>query len=247
MKMEPNFWMSEEFVVFKSLEWVQDASVVGWKEHGETDWYFPPWDAALCMFRQDLSIFAGFLDKTWGARGGKWIHSVFLDHQYVYDPYQFNDPVGKKWKTYRKNIRKFLNRTNPRVYDYRRLKEKEQEIEIEFMLLQWSQDKVLYDPEVMVQFLFFGKYRWGLFVDGGLVGVNVGDENCRHRIFRYCLDNGAPFLNELMRHLFYTSPFAQQSGMLINDGGDLGNEGLARFKRRLNPISIHKVYSHERY
>ena len=143
------------------------------------------------MLRQDLTLFAGFLDKTWGGRGGKWIHSAFLDHQYVYDPYQFNNPEGKKWKTYRKNIRKFPERcpnVGPQVYH--KLELGEQELEIEFMLLQWSEGKELYDPEVMVQFLFYGKNRWGLFVDGDLVGVNVGDENHKHRIFRYCLDNG---------------------------------------------------------
>ncbi|NIP34438.1 MAG: hypothetical protein GWN12_05715, partial [Thermoplasmata archaeon] len=48
---------------------------------------------------------------------------------------------------------------------------------------------------------------------------------------------------EYLRWRFYTSNWAQEKKW-INDGGDLDNEKLARFKLKLNPVQVAVVYSY---
>ena len=73
--------------------------------------------------------------------------------------------------------------------------------------------------------------------------MNVGDKNYLHAVYRYCLDDGTPYLNEYLRHCFYTSDWVQKKS-IVNDGGDLGNPKLERFKLKLNPVLIQKVYTY---
>ena len=229
----PNFWMTPEYVKFAELFWVEKDDLCGWKYDEDEEWFCPP--LGLSGFRIDQPTWAGFLDLK-GNMG-----NTLLDHQYLYDAYRFQDLSGSIWKTFRKNIRKYPARYSGQL-KYRRLVGAEYEQEIGEMLLEWSEDKIIQDPEVMTQFILLGKFRWGLFLDEKLVGINVGDANHAHAIYRYCLDDGSPFLNEYLRYCFYLDPWTQVKRW-VNDGGDLGDSALARFKRKLNPAVISNVYT----
>lgn len=225
--------MTPEYVQLANLQWVELEKECGWVDPSVTGplvWQFPP----VCASGHSSchSVWAGWINE-----GG----AKFLDHQYIYDASQFLNLVGGDWKVYRKNIRKYPHR-NPSQYQYLLLPYGSYEKEIEEMLINWTKDKEIYDPETLVRFFFEGEFRFGLVQKDKLIGINVADFNWFHGIFRYCLDNGEPFLNEYLRHCFYVSEFAQNHRW-INDGGDLGNEGLTAFKKKLNPHCIMKVYS----
>jgi hypothetical protein len=165
-----------------------------------------------------------------------------LDRQYIYDAHDFNDLSGKRWAVFRKNIRKYPNRYGYNLI-YRELEIDDHIDQVGELMFRWAHGRELQDNEVMVRFVMLGRLRWGLFNGHKLIGVNVGDENHTHGIYRYCIDNCMPFLNEYLRYRFYTSPWAQQKRW-INDGGDLDNPSLARFKRKLNPVEIRTVYTY---
>ncbi len=77
-----------------------------------------------------------------------------------------------------------------------------------------------------------------------MVGMNVWDENHLYINYRLCIvDPSERFLDEFMRYLFYTDPLIMEQNKLVNDGGVLGNEGLKRFKDKMNPFSVRPVYS----
>ena len=232
----PNFWMTEEYVQKAELVWNDCEALCGWTEPEEyIQWKFPP--LSLYNFWDNCSIWASFPDVI-----GKDCESIFLDHQYLYEAKAFLSLTGHNWAVYRKNIKKYPAR-NGGTLEYRRLKEGECEEEISQMLLKWAKGKTLYDNDVMVKFLLQGNLRWGLFRNGELAGVNVGDKNYLHAVYRYCLDDGTPYLNEYLRHCFYTSDWVQKKS-IVNDGGDLGNPELERFKLKLNPVLIQKVYTY---
>jgi len=75
-----------------------------------------------------------------------------------------------------------------------------------------------------------------------LVGLNVWDENYAFVNYRLCIDNGEPYLQEFLRYLFYTQDVLATERW-VNDGGSLGREGLERFKLKLNPVAVWKVFS----
>lgn len=240
-KTLPNFWMTEEFIKFKGLQWECRRLLCGWTEEGE--WYFPPWSCESNEWCNRIPHFAGF---PWTNQELYGPVLSLLDYQYVYDPFNFQDISGGRWKVWRKNIRKWPRRHTGKTLQYRFLERNELQQEIEDLILKWSDGKTLHDPDVLVRFLLFGEFRWGLFLGQELVGVNVGDVNWKYTVYRYCLTNGDGFLSEYMRHLFYTSEYVlgnRREGKLVNDGGDLGNPGLAQFKRRLNPVYIQEIYT----
>ena len=78
-----------------------------------------------------------------------------------------------------------------------------------------------------------------------LVGMNVWDENFAFINYRYCIDDGAPFLNEYLRYCFYTHPTILLINKYVNDGGCLDSEGLKKFKMKLNPLAVYKVFSYK--
>ena len=236
----PNSWMTREYVELAGLVWTHDDGLWGWKEWDGPLWVLPPLksrdDILCCNFELDQPIWAGFPN----VQGS--LQTEELDRQYMYDSAHFNHLNGNRWATFRKNIRKYPARCGKDLV-YRRLQGEEHSEEIEGMLIAWSLGKTIQDHETMIKFCFNGKLRWGLFNNGELVGLNVGDENYQHTIYRYCLDDGSPFLNEYLRYRFYTDPYVQEKGM-VNDGGDLDNEQLAKFKRKLNPEQVMVVYTY---
>ena len=237
-RLIPNSWMTREYVELAGLVWIHDDGLWGWKEEDDPLWVLPPLksrDNILCDFALDQPIWAGFPNVSGSSQTEE------LDRQYMYDPTEFNSLVGGRWATFRKNVRKYPSRCGKELV-YRRLQGNEYEDEINDILVDWSVGRIIQDHITMIKFVFNGKLRWGLFNDGVLVGLNVGDENYDHVIYRYCLDDGSPFLNEYLRYRFYTDPYVQEKGM-VNDGGDLDNEQLAKFKRKLNPVRVMVVYT----
>ncbi len=230
----PNFWLSVEYIFRKGLEVVTDGDRWGLAEDG--DWFFPPLRISRYGFSLDLdaTYFCGFP----GVRG---IYNRPLDVQYIYNPREFLNLEGGKWKVFRKNVRKFANRF-PRV-QYRQIGVNEYGKDSEALLFQWSEGKTLEDVDVLVDFALKGFNRWGLFVDDELVGLNVADENWMYINYRLCIDNGSPFLQELLRYQFYTSKWTLLRRKQVNDGGNLGLPGLQRFKEKLNPLAVEQIYT----
>lgn len=232
----PNWWMTWEYPLQAKLEWVVWGDLAGWVDPEDPDvWFLPPLGSD--GFELHHPTFAGFPNAV-GPNG------TFLDHQYIYDAHRFLDLSGGKWKVYRRNIRKYPARTKGEL-SYQKLILGEREEEVGELLETWAQGRTLQDPDTLVRFVLYGSRRWGLFRDGALVGVNVGDVNYLHAIYRYCVDDGTPYLNEYLRHRFFTSSWTQDRRW-VNDGGDLGNPGLARFKRRLNPAVVNDIHSYSR-
>ena len=139
-------------------------------------------------------------------------------------------------------MRKYPQRAGGQL-KYKRLKGNDSDDEIAALLEAWGKGREFHDPDTFIRFCFCGDHCWGLFRDGELVGLNVGDENHAYAIYRCCIDDGTPYLNEYLRHLFYLSPWVQ-TRRWVNDGGDLGQEGLRRFKMKLNPVAVQTVYSY---
>ena len=231
----PNSWMTKEYVSQAGIVWLGDPHLCGWIWADEDSWVFPPL-SPQGFVTQGVPIWAGFMTEE--PAGG---HEMELDRQYIYDAHEFLDLTGSRWSTFRKNVRKYPERSNKPLL-YERLNPMWYSKEVDDLLLTWATGRVLFDHETMTNLVLHGMERWGLFNGGELVGLNVGDRTSSHAVYRYCIDNGTPFLNEYLRYRFYTSGWVQ-SCRWVNDGGDFDNESLARFKRKLNPAKIYRVYS----
>ena len=225
----PNFWMSEEYIDLAGLEWSEGYGFQGFRDE-ERVWIFPYFLTHHQIFSGTHSL-TSFQDEPKGGLS-------FWDYEFIYDPKDFLSLNGKKWKTFRKNIKKHW----PKDYKYRRLKDQDQD-DVAELFLKWSEGKTLYDPETFTNFVLWGKNRWGLFLDGVLRGVNVFDTNWKYINYRICFDDGELYLNEYLRYKFYTSQWTLEQNKLVNDGGCLGSEGLERFKRKLNPIEVKMIYT----
>lgn len=223
---DPNFWMSEEFIEKAGLYWVIRGPLVGFQQDGE--WFFPPYDVCMEEFITGIS-YTSFLGFQLGA---------FLDYQFIYDPKKFLDLSGGAWKVFRKNI----NKHSGHPWVYRPIIENDLE-QVELLLLQWADERELFDPEVFVRFVCEGEHRWGLFLNDTLHAVNVADTNYRYINFRYCIDNGSKYLNEYARFVFYCSEWVQVQNKLVNDGGCLDTPSLGKFKEKLNPCAVVPVFT----
>jgi len=229
-KIIPNFWTSAEYLLKSKAVWVKHKGLFGFITI-DGYWLLPP----LGINNSSISVYAGWPDI-------KIDGSKFLDYQFIYNPKDFQSMVGSQWQTFRKNIRKFPKRSNGELI-YKRLELEESVPEISALLYNWADCREVFDPPTFVRFILQGDNRKGLFFNNHLVGVNVWDENYYYINFRYCVDNGSPFLNEYMRYLFYTDDEIIQRNKLVNDGGSLDSESLYRFKMKLNPCQILRVYS----
>jgi len=73
------------------------------------------------------------------------------------------------------------------------------------------------------------------------MGLNGWDRNHFFVNYRFALTRDrSPGLSEMLRWCFYTRTVRRG---LVNDGGWLGRPGLKRFKQKLNPVGIIRVYS----
>lgn len=235
-----NFWMSEEYINKKELVWSRNGDLAGWKESPTSEeWFFPP-TTPDGLFYYNNNIFTG-MSLSFSCSP----YSEFLDYQFIYNPKDFLEMKGHKWATFRKNIKKYPQRTKGLlVYDNL---DSHEEKQIENLILCWGEKKgdTIHDPELLIKYAMEGENRKGLYCNEELVGINIWDENFQYINYRYCIDNGEPFLNEYLRYLFYTDSEIQNKNKLVNDGGALGSEGLKKFKEKLNPVSILKVYSYK--
>lgn len=236
LKIVPNFWASKEHLIKSQAVWVEEKGLSGFKlEKDAKEWFLPPLDS----WGQDYwtTTYAGWPDEH-------TLESTFLDYQFIYNPQDFQDMSGGKWKVFRKNIRKYPKRINKPLL-YITIHKGEFITPLSIMLDEWGQNRKVFDTNTFVRFVLHGDNRKGLFVDNNLVGLNVWDENYWYINYRCCIDNGSPFLNEYMRYLFYTDVEIIQKHKLVNDGGSLGSETLYKFKQKLNPHQVMKIYSHK--
>jgi hypothetical protein len=243
----PNFYCSEEL-----------ARVSGWKEIytdiegrfccalvDENGFIFPPIDSNCFEFVLSESFWAGFS----GMNLSNHKYAVFHDYNFIFDPYSFIDMKGGSWAVFRKNVRKFPKRLGG-ILEYKMLDPGERKRETINLLVEWLKNKgsqtMIENPDEMTYYLTMGKKRAGLFRNGDLIGVNAWDENSIFANYRFILNKDIPFLSEHLRWRFFTHINDINPGKLINDGGSLGNEGIYRFKSKLNPLEIHEIYSLER-
>ena len=239
LNLLPNWWMSEEYIDKSGLVWTEEGSLKGFKLPNQSEWFFPPLISGN-GFVYCSDIYSGFISDVIYPDG------IFLDLQFIYYPRDFLSLKGRKWKVFRKNIRKYPKRYSGCLAGrlaYMRIERTQCLVAIKELLLQWAEGREIFDNEVMVKFALAGKYRWGLFDDGQLVGLNVWDENPAFINYRYCIDDGTPFLNEYLRYCFYTHPTILLINKYVNDGGCLDSEGLKKFKMKLNPVKVYKVFS----
>ena len=229
----PNFWMSEEYIRLSELEWVEENGHQGFKDD-EGKWFFPPYNPTAQRFIWiPDSVVVGFQDDMC------YDDRKFWDYEFIYDPKEFLNLSGGKWKVFRKNIKKHQDKP----WEYKKIWGDEKREEVIELFLKWSEGKTLFDPETFTNFVLHGVHRFGLFMHGDLVGVNIADKNFKYINYRICFDTGEEFLNEFLRWKFYTSDWVQRQDKLVNDGGCLGSEGLKRFKMKLRPIEIKDVYT----
>lgn len=179
--------------------------------------------------------------------------SKFLDYEFIFDQRNFLDLSGNKWKTFRKNIKKW---PKGKLYTWVNLNDpccnyvtKRMSDDINELFLKWLQNKnseeVIYDPETLTIYLDKGFNRYGLCCNNELKAIVIWDYNWKYINFRYCICAPEPFLSEYVQYCFYTFPFIQNDPRLINDGGCLDSESLYFFKKRMNPVEIKKIHSWE--
>lgn len=244
----PNFWMSEEYIEKAELVWhsgivlsrrARPDLYCGWMQTEPLEWFFPPLGRSGKFLSIRLNVYSSFL-QTIQVYG--W--EEFLDYQYIYNPVDFLALQGHKWKQFRQDIKKYPKRADKQLL-YLNIAPDTFQDDITALVMTWTKEKTLYDPEVLVKYALCGENRWGLFANGNLVGMNIWDENFKFINYRYCIDNGSPDLNRYLRHQFYTHPLILSKRKLVNDGGSLDNAGLREFKLRLNPYHVYTVTSYK--
>jgi len=230
-KVHPNFWTSKDYLHYSETPWIEKDGLSGWWD--ETEWLIPPLDNFGCFVTAGVNVYAG-----WPQMHNEDTDK-FVDHQFVYNPQDFLKMEGHSWQTFRKNVRKFPRR-NSGDLQYRRFDNEEG---LEKLLVLWAQGRTIFDPDTMVRTIMRSPNRKGLFLNDCLIGVNVWDENWMYVNYRYCIDDSSGFLNEYLRWRFYTDEEILNKTKLVNDGGSLDSDTLYRFKMKLNPVTVWKVYS----
>ena len=258
LNLIPNFWISQEYFEkagIKESSWVAPNGTHYIILTQEGHIMFPPLDQEgighnlFNVMRSYMNIWAGLPTTKpvdWYA-GGRFV-SEFLDFNFIYDPKDFLGMEGKRWQTFRKNVRKWP-RNNP-MSGYRDINPEceRTEEQIRELLINWlgamGEDTEIHDDEVLFKYAFEGQNRKGVFNRmGELVGLNIWDENYKFINYRFCICRNEPFLSEYMRYRFYRDPEIQAKGKLVNDGGSLDRDELERFKRKLNPIEIYDIFT----
>jgi hypothetical protein len=252
-KLTPNFWCSEEY--FKLSKW---------DEYFIDGWVFivdPGWGVVLPPIHETKGLADPPIRKFWSdlvnsAPMEGWT-SEFLDNEFIYDPKDFRpeEMTGKKWSVFRKNSRKFRDRTegeiaySPAPLYIVQFGNKRLEKEIEEVTCRWLQfmddKRKIEDADVMLRYLSEGGNRRILYDNekGNVYGINVFDSNFRYINFRYCICGKENFVSEYLRLLFYLTVGLQIPDKPVNDGGNLGSVELLKFKQKLNPISVREVHT----
>ncbi len=207
-------------------------TAAGWRVEGglvydDAGLVFPPVDGAG-MLEADGNVWVDF--EGYAARKAR--PEVF-DREYIYRAGAFRDLSGGSFKVLRKNVRK-VEALNP-VWGTCEFADAAQ------VFLGWADTAVgrvesLYGGELVLRYLRERGAIWGVRIGGKLVAVVACDVNYWGVNFRYCfaLDD-PPYASEFARVRFYRM---LEPDTLVNDGGDLGQEGLAQFKRKLRPVEV---------
>ena len=190
----------------------------------------------------------------WAAQRGQ---RSLLDHQYIYDPAVFAlerldaDPTRA---VFRKNSRKWprAHRVPGQDPTWLWLPTGSFRDEAEDLVARWAMgraaDEVIHDDDVLIRYLIQGGVgisRWALYIrPDRFLAVMAADAPWHGREnFRFlAVDPDEPWLDEYARLMYYRGA-AARGVTLVNDGGDLGNAGLARFKQRLGPLRVNDVYT----
>jgi hypothetical protein len=247
----PNFYVSAEYFEKAGLkEESSEVSPISFVM--DEDWMvFPPINTKT--FQLEALVFIG--QKVWSDfpewKPEGW-EPKFLDLEYIYDPTDFLCMEGGKWQVFRKNCRKWPNRTKgnfhyhsiAKSFDVERMNEK-LSIVLENWLESKSVDDKIMDDDVLLKYLFYGENRKILYdnTTWKIKGINIWDENYKYINYRYCICQPEEFLSEYMRWLFYTDSFIFNKNKLVNDGGVLDSSNLKKFKDKMNPLQVREVNS----
>lgn len=229
--VSPNFWTSETY--WKHAGWMEECR--DGKQAVRTNRginMLPVYDEHGLVWGD--RFWAGFKDM-----GGP----KFLDFEFIYDPANFTDISGERWRKVRKN----LGWTTQAIGPVETRGSCEPAAILEFFE-HWVDDQkgaVWYDPSTMVGYLGDPE-RKGLYTfteDGQLVGVCLWDENWKYINFRYCLvKHGVNGLSDTSRLNFYRVMANEKPGKLVNDGGSLDRDSLYQYKLKLNPVEVNKIF-----
>ena len=240
-KVRPSFWCSDEYFRKAEFKEIDDNGVI-YIQDKEGSLMFPPLDS---MLNYQHPIFQTPSWTSFAKMNGLLKDAIFFDYEYIYDPKAFLNMTGKKWQVFRKNCRKYPARYQGQELKYIKVENHNDEMKVSELIDQWMRDinwNEIHDGEVMIQYLFHGQNREILIDEqGDAHGLNVWDENYMFINYRFCISLNLPFLSEYMRYLFYIHQAKQNK--LVNDGGVLDNPNLKRFKDKLNPIEVNKIYS----
>lgn len=232
--INPNFWCSEEY--WKKVDWEEKYLSYGklFIQDKKGINMLPP----LSEKGKILS------DNYWAGMSNFNIfgNDKFLDYEFIYNPSLFFDLKGSKWRKIRKNLKWCKEDIKEELIIVLKTKTKN----IDLFLYDWIKDndsKQWFEPEVMMDYIFNGENR--IFFIGKkskkIYGICIWDENWKYINFRYCLvQKKIRGLSDYCRVKFYQ--FVSEKNKLVNDGGSLDNESLYRYKEKLNPIIINKIY-----
>lgn len=225
--VEPNFFISKKYLEFHDVKIVDNKGCLEvWDDEGVL---FP-----AIPFNENKSFMVSFPVQ-------ELKEGVLNDYQFFYEPKNFNNLFGNKWLVFRKNTNKF-KRLYPNWYytseiDFKQLK---------LLLIEWLENRdTIYDADFLVDCILNPQenYLKGVYVGGQLVGVNFADENYQYINYRWLICKKIPLLDEFCRWCFYTDTEIQEKNKLVNDGGCLDNQGLKKFKEKLNPIMVKILYN----
>ena len=254
--IEPNWWCSEEY--FEKAGWVETSdgySCCVREDDGTV--VLPPIRIATngptWANSPTGEVWAGlatyYPTQGFALPGDGGPEAEFLDYNFIYDPLDFATMPGKKWATFRKNCRKYQRRS-PVLLSYIPAKDLPY---VKFthyadrLLNEWlPAQPEIEDAETIVKYVYEGQHRMILIGKHDEIhGINIWDENYYYTNFRYCICCDRPYLSEFMRYLFYMYINRQSQALPkpVNDGGSLGRESLKKFKMKLNPTKVVKVYS----
>lgn len=251
--IDPNFWISEEYFQFAKFKEIVVSTCRNDKLIGiisdETDQFiFPP-----------ISLLYGCGGRTESPSSGVWSDFSnasytgndyeLLDLEYLYDPKDFQNMVGKKWAVFRKNVRKWPKAQDGNFH-YRKLDQfapSKIHEGINKLLIEWLEEHTgfpIQDSDALLYYVLHGENRHILFRTGRdeIVGINCWDSNWKYINFRWSICKKEPFLNEFMRYMFYRDPEIRKQDKLVNDGGVLDNPNIKAFKDKMNPIRVREVY-----
>ncbi len=243
MGQRPNFWCSSEY-----------ARRAGWRS--------PAGEIVLDVFDADGVQMLPTLVKLerkgnpgpyqinratrcWAGFAGD--SGRLLDFEFIYNPADFMDISGPRWKKVRKCIRQAkadlpcADLSYGNVYD--------SDSALNEFVYRWAIQNstgTFYEPDVMESYMMEGESRL-LLIDPhspsrAAYALLIWDQNWQYINFRYCcVESGVRGLSDLARVKFMRWIHLYYPGRLVNDGGALDSKELFTYKTKLNPLEINNI------